>query len=319
MANYYVTTTGAGTNSGADWDNAFDWAAFASQGLSAGDSVYFAGGTYSVSAGYSNASDGAYRNHISLIGVSSGTTNEPPTMSDWATGTDRPLINTGSNSFVIDNSWRLSNLRFTSSNATYSLVTDTYTIIQNCKISNTAVSLSRCLNMHSGTLYNSEIECTDGDGLWTGLTSNIIMCLFHGGDGFGIGCNGNTGSVIGNIVYDFPTGIGLYTVGEFYVAHNTVYEATTYGIDATQSGGNIIINNTLSGCGTGIAGSTSYPQALIDYNNYYNNTTDVSNVSKGPNAMAVNPNFTDAASGDFSLASASDLIGAGLGIQLGVG
>jgi hypothetical protein len=257
-------------------------------------------------------------NPINLVGVVSGTTAEPPTISDYATGTDRPLIDCGAYTTIFDNYWLLRNLRWTGS-AAYVVHADAYIYCHNCYFENTN-SGDHIIYVDYGQFFDCEFV-TDGayGARITTAYGLIINCYIHGSPTTGISIVGDHGTVFGNIVSGATTGIDLGAETGVFVAQNTLYDCSTAGIDATTSGSNIIINNILCNCGKGIYGNASYPQALVDYNNYYNNTTDVDGVTKGPNALAVNPNFTDAANGDFSLDSASDLIGAGLGIQLGVG
>ena len=113
MANYYVTVAGAGDNSGDSWANALTVSEFVMSVNSAiaGDSYYVAGGTYTFGASINTAADGTGSSPISIIGVNSGTTAEPPTVSDYATGSSRPLFSCGAYTITIDNYWKFLNIR----------------------------------------------------------------------------------------------------------------------------------------------------------------------------------------------------------------
>jgi parallel beta-helix repeat protein len=317
MANYYVTVAGAGTNSGADWANAFDLAAFITHSTvsaSAGDVYYIMSGTYTFTSVYSNALD-----QIAFIGVTTGTTNEPPTYADYAYGTDRPLFDGGSDYFFFDNYWLIRNLRFTSSSSIQTIDSDVGNVFFNCDIANTNASPSYGIYIAEGLLVDCKITADASVAIINFPSGAIKNCYITGDGAIGIRRGGRHHAAIGNIINGPDIGISAYNDDFNMFVGNTIYGCATYGIDLVSTKHNIVYNNTISNCGTGIKGSSSILQAHIDYNNYYNNTTDVDGVTKGPNALAVNPNFTDAASGDFSLASASDLIGAGFGIRLGVG
>lgn len=57
---------------------------------------------------------------------------------------------------------------------------------------------------------------------------------------------------------------------------------------------NRFYNNTISGFATGVYRQTANdPQTRGNFNNFYNNTTNVTNYTQGPNDLALNPSFTD--------------------------
>ena len=93
-ATMYATVAGAGDKSGDTWAKAMDLAAWQADALNnseSGDIYYVAGGTYALAGGFDcNARIATAAAPISIIGVKSGTTNEPPVIGDWATeDTDR--------------------------------------------------------------------------------------------------------------------------------------------------------------------------------------------------------------------------------------
>jgi hypothetical protein len=65
---------------------------------------------------------------------------------------------------------------------------------------------------------------------------------------------------------------------------------------------NVIMNNIIYGYTTGISMGSNYPSVVYaDHNNFYNNTTNRTNIAVGANDTALDPQFTDAANGDFSI------------------
>ena len=96
---YYVTTTGAGDNSGTTWANAFSHANFITDLTSyqeAGDRYFIKEGDYSTLTGNETANAvGTAIAPCEIIGVVSATSAEPPTPSDWAAGDNRPLFPCG--------------------------------------------------------------------------------------------------------------------------------------------------------------------------------------------------------------------------------
>jgi Na+(H+)/acetate symporter ActP len=68
---------------------------------------------------------------------------------------------------------------------------------------------------------------------------------------------------------------------------------------------NIFINNIIYGWTLGATQTTAENTSNIwAYNDFYNNTTNRTNVTAGANDMAINPDFVDAANGNFAIGSA---------------
>ena len=121
----------------------------------------------------------------------------------------------------------------------------------------------------------------------------------------------------------------MYLTTPGRVTNCTIYNCTAgmYDNDFTQ--GVVVLNNAIDNCAVGYRSNSAGTVALtylIDYNNWSNNTMDMSwnngssedNSAKGPNDTANSPSFTNAAAGDFSLGSTSDLIDAGFSTELGI-
>jgi len=176
-----------------------------------------------------------------------------------------------------------------------------------------------------GTLYNVFVENTLAGGNETAYQpdaySKAIACAFTCPSGKALwGYAAGESQWTGCYVYDCAFGIILY--GGATASLCTVADASDTGIACAtnQYDANLVMNNTVYNCGNGIVvtnfGSTIINNILasctiglkdaqltnfVDYNNYFNNGTDVQNATKGPHALALDPQFTNAPGGDFSI------------------
>lgn len=319
MADKYVTVAGAGTKAGTSWGDAFDsaaWLTDMSTLAAAGDTYWVAGGTYAYTAPSEVARDGSALAKINVIGVNSGTTNEPPVVSDYAYGTNRPLI-TNNNAYHFDNYWSFLNLRIDLTTS-FSFRMDIEGSISNCYVRNQGSGSAILTNGDGCIVFNNEIISASSNGIITnsGDGAHILNNYIHDSS-TGIYSTIEGCIMEGNIIDTCSTGISIGSYINQSIINNTLYNGNT-GISGSTSNGNLIFNNIIDSFINGINFTSTSKHTFIDYNNYYNNTTDVTGITKGPNAIAVDPQFTDAANGDFSLASAAALIGAGFGIRLGV-
>ena len=90
---------------------------------------------------------------------------------------------------------------------------------------------------------------------------------------------------------------------------NTIYGAETpagtgMSAAATQSTNTTLIGNIFYGWVTGISFNANVQSTFADYNDFFNNTTNRQFIDAGPNDLGVDPAFTNAASGDFSIGTA---------------
>jgi|GEM_PF-3153956 hypothetical protein len=125
---------------------------------------------------------------------------------------------------------------------------------------------------------------------------------------------GSTSYVVftNNVLKNFRVfGLNISTNCNGIVNNNTFYNVTSnalkYGggaADVTTARNNIFVNS-VTGIGVS-AGSIDN-----DYNNFFNNGTDISGDSMGANATTHDPLFSDPANGDFSLQAGSPSIDAG--------
>ena len=227
---------------------------------------------------------------------------------DAPTGSNRPTMNVGANYVAFGSRWNVSNMIFTGtgSSASFALGSNSKNI--NCKSTNTSTSASRdAISMaQASVLINSEAVSYRGSAITCGnVDYALIGCWIHDSN---IGIEVVTSqapffALINNIFSNFVTNVvfhGLAPTGLFLFHGNTFYGAENklgVGIDfITGSGTNtVVINNIITGFVTGIEHADAQSQGYDDYNDYYNNTNDVSSNDewqKGVNDVAVNPAFT---------------------------
>lgn len=307
-ANKYVTPAGAGLMDGSDWDNAFGLTEFLTDlaSVSAGDIYYVMSGTYTFTSTFTSSVSATGNAFVEIIGVSDEALTE-------AEGVNRPVFTMGAYFWGQNHYYyRFRNIYFTG--------TGTYVMygiglrhqFLNCSFVNTSASADR-YGLRSSVesfYYRCHFESTNGTGaLISNLSSNqsLIYCTFKGG------MRGITGSgnLIGCIVYDSTDGVVVYNDGG-RIVNCTIYNCSGNGIDVTDRKQIIVSNTIISNCGVGInmaAASTYKETNLFTGNNFYNNTMDISDddgvtetntYKKGIN-YSLDPQFTDAANGDFSI------------------
>ena len=321
-ATMYVTSAGGGDKSGSSWANAMGEAEFETDiegGAEAGDIYYVAGGTYTLDSAYSTAKFGSATAPIQIIGVKSGTTNAPPSFSDWAFGTDRPLFANGGWGFSITNTyWNVYNLRFTCT-YDFGVYFGGYSTIYNCKITNSSANSS--FGFVANGSYVKMISCesidTNGSAFYAPEFSDFINCYAHDSTkGFYI--NTSYVSVTNSIIDTCTTAFDIDGTVKYTFINNTLYNCTTgYDIGGTTSG--IFTNNIIANSTTGATATANNISNFWNYNCWSSNTTDVSNVTKGNNDITASALLNDPANGDFTLRAGSPCLDAGMQPDANIG
>ena len=179
--------------------------------------------------------------------------------------------------------------------------------VRNCKINNTSVTADRVAyqaqSAGSFLITGSEFISDKGLALNVAITTahaNIKGNYIHDSKN---GCRlyGGLSSFTFNILDTFTaTALDLGTSYGVLVENNTFYNGVT-GINGDTAYQIDIRNNIIDSFTTGASWTAEVLQNCWDYNNWNGNTTDVSNVTKGANALALDPQFEGAAGGDFSI------------------
>jgi len=326
-ATMYVTVAGAGGKDGTDWDNAMGYAEWQTdlEGASeAGDIYYVAGGTYNLTSSLDyNGRHGTSLAPISIIGVNSGTTNEPPVYSDWAMGDNRPLLAAGANrGLYTGNFSKVFNFRATST-SDYGILANYSCVLFNIKSTGAATGSALFARQYT-RVVSCEGSSTAGSGLNCTLSDIMVLfCYLH---------DCAAGGILGNATIDIlfcvidtcVVGIDMVSTRlQVHMLNNTIYNCGT-GIAGYSSTNCSFINNIINDCTVGANWDTAELSNLWLNNNLEGNGTKLINVPTTlPHSdwleTTANPAFTDDSGGNFSLASGSACLDAGLAMILGVG
>lgn len=271
-----------------------------------GNQIWIKSGTYTLGETILPA-----QGPILVIGYNS-------TRGDSPIGNSRPSLNCGS-SYQITlavSSCKFNNLIFTGSGSDV-LRADggTQWTFENCKFVNTKETAGgRAFYTYQG--YNTFVSCEfsslNGTAIYT-TSSGVFMinCYIHDCD---IGIRAGMTRMVNSVVANCATvGISVEALPDNIVFGCIIYNCAT-GISGTTAPTNRFINNIISGCATGASWTTEQKVNFWDFN-CWNNTIDVSNVTKGPNDITADPKLKDPDNGDFTLDEGSPCFDAG--IQLG--
>jgi len=248
-----------------------------------------------------------------------GTGATRPTITQTAAATALDLITRSFSCFIdflkIENSHASNGGGIDFSQAMSLFLTD-------CVIGDATNQLSTGIfNSYGSTERLDIVDCEVGNCTSTGVSMQRGCRIFgswihdNGGHGIFVGANGGEqlfifDSIVANNTVD---GISLNTQGgRLWVMNCTIDGNTGDGIDVTQGSSRavpILINNIISNNGGyGFnSDNAGFAQGLVDGNLWYTNTSgDVLNLTKGDNDISgSDPDFTDAASDDYSLSATS--------------
>lgn len=225
---------------------------------------------------------------------------------DRPTGATRPTLNLGATQLSWGSNW------------------DKYSLI----------STGTAATVESGGTNGKSIDCKCFNSSTTAAraaygptsTYTFLRCEAISERGIGISCATQTVIIDACYVHDSDVGIALST-GSFFITDCIVSNNATTAISVTGAnvGAKIILNNTLYGAEnirgtglllasgttnlrfinnivygftTGVSHADTQTVCYDDYNDYFNNTADVSSAAqwqKGPHDIAVNPSFTNVA------------------------
>lgn len=295
-------------------------------GASTSAGVYSVGGALSLNSSTANQTDGDFfttalqagnkiwmKNGSFTLGITftsrAGTLTAPiqwagynSTRGDNPTGANRPTLDVNTLAPIINNWTQMSNIIFTGTAATV-LNCGSNTSLINAKVSNSSVTAARTgvLCGSNTVLVNSEFISYRGKALDVATaTVYITGCYIHDSD---IGMTTTTGliAITDSIISDNVTSaIQSTSTGQIFTGNgNTFYGAENkLGkalLNFSTTNNFIAINNIIYGFVTGISLTGVYPNVYENYNDFFNNTTDVTNVTKGGNDQAINPAFVNVA------------------------
>ncbi len=228
---------------------------------------------------------------------------------DDPVGTSRPAITGGTVSVVIGSNWIIRDFIITGTNATMWTI-GTNSNVLNVKCTNSSPSTNRiCMQFGAGgELWNSEVTSYRGVAISsTTAAFTAFGNYIHDSDvGFTTSATTQANQTlshnlfVGNITADIRT-TAAYT-SKMIAENNTHYGGVVgtaplgTGISLTSGTTNVaVINSIFTGMASGITGGDSGQFISQDkYNDYYSNTSDVSNWTKSATSFATNPQFTSA-------------------------
>lgn len=291
----------------------------------AGNVVYVKGpATYTTGAGINVAADGTAVAPIVIAGY-----NATRSTVGTCDGSDRPLVACAANTFIVDVSWQLHNLRFTTTDSNGVKFNGTFGLARNCSVAQSSASANRYAIQMSASgvrVIDCELNATAGYGLsLAGTGTHAFACYVHDSAN-GVLCGSGFGSIVGCVIEACSTaGIVLASVDYMFLLWNTI-DTTVDGISATDSIANLVMNNIISNMTSeGAVWTTQTDSNWWDYNDWYGNATDITLIADrhatltlpGPHDFDADPGYTNAAGGDFSTGANVD--NEGFGIRLGVG
>lgn len=160
-----------------------------------------------------------------------------------------------------------------------------------------------------GVKINCEADNNSGDGFNSGAASHrgMFACYAHDNSTLGMDFGGTSEPVVfciseSNSSHGMAVGSGVTTpIINCTINGNT--GASTDGVNNnTVAAGNMFYNNIVSNNGRYGVNSTDGDSMLSDFNNYYGNGTAArNNFPTGANDVALDPGYTNAAGGDFSI------------------
>lgn len=270
----------------------------------AGNKIYIKSGTYALQNLSSATLNGSAASPIKMIGYNSTRDDNPSSFANC------PLLSwaSGATGFTgIGTNWHLSylNMKVTASNG---VNLGQGGKIYMCKITNYSTTAARsALRLDMAQAIRCELISYRGNALTIQLGGQfgcfVSDCYMHDSDkGVVLSDTGQGQCVINCLIESCVTaaitvvGVGGPTLIEgctLYGSENT----TGIGISVSSAScpGLSILNNIIAGFTTGISLSGANIGQLDDYNNFYNNDTDVTNWTKSANDLALNPTFTTVA------------------------
>ncbi len=293
--------------------------------LPAGSIVWIKNGSYTLSQAISTASTNSTATNPSFfIGYNS-------VRGDVCVGSNRPIIAAGANAVTWSQYQIFVNVNGTIT-ASGGFIGKIGTTWYNCKILQTSTTSRPCISTLNAALSNNDIiNCElisqNGIGVSTpGVGSNVIGNYIHD-CATGISIAGTNTVIVGNLIEASSTAAitnsAATTIGSL-IQNNTIYGTEAkigIGINLTNANSscNRVINNILYGLATGISVNTGASGNNSGQNNdFFNNTTDVTNWVKDPSDLALNPTFTNASQLTGSTATTTGSVLTDSGASFGV-
>jgi hypothetical protein len=264
-------------------------------------------GTYTLTGALVVGKDGNAQNFIKVTGYKT-------TRGDCPVGDDMPLIAAAANEYAFDDYWDLKHIRMTTTNGA-GIRPNNYSRLTGMKCFNSSGVGGRPAFSNSDALHtytDCEGISTNGRAFGEGGNHVYIGCYAHDSvDGFELSTSAD--NIFINCIADTCTkGWNGGFSSDSHVLINCVIYNCTDGLYTSSDASNkwTVINSIFKDNTTAINWSDGRTGSMyLDYNDFHGNTTDVIDVVKGPHTFSLDPQFTDAANGDFSVGKNMEGIG----------
>lgn len=260
--------------------------------------------------GFFSATSGSYSNGmIKMEGYSSSRGDHPTSIA-----ANQPIIAMSSNVFTSATNWAYSNIKFTTS-ATNGISaasqTDIYflscTLLGSNATSTNGVAVGGSARE---TFYDCDISNTSGIGLKNITRSRIINCRIHDSVEYFSSLGENT------FIDTLMTGGSTASVSNNSdtIVHTTSFGATSPTGTFINTGANpglFMMDTIIDGYSVGITSTADYGiGTLLKSNDFFNNTTNRTNVTADASDLALDPGFVSTSGGNFAIGA--NMKGAGL-------
>jgi hypothetical protein len=269
----------------------------ATNGTGAGR-IFIRAGTHTANGSITTAAAGGTQAPIIVEGYQSKRGDSP-------TGDNRPLISISTNIWTYGAQWHRYNLRVTGT-GTSTVALGTNNVSINCFDANTSTAVGRIALTTSveSLVLNSEMVSIRGLGvqLPNSLSVRLQGNYIHSSNIAMTQGTNNAVFVINNLIEDIATTVlnasALQSTAGVFSGNTIVGGVTPRGTGISFITGTtdpFIIGNIIYGFVTGITVPGTQYSFFTNYNNFFNNTTNRTNVLTGPNDQTLDPQFVNVA------------------------
>ena len=288
---------GGAASLGAGSDVYYFRAALGTNGVG-GTKIWWKQGSYTMGAALSTLATCGTQAPC-IIGGYQTTRGDQPSMDN------APYVNAGNLlQHAVGQNWELKYITLVGNGNIMMLMTGTNTRLIKCRIINNAHSNKTAISAGVNSLiYGCDICAYSGTAIgWSNITAVRIIGNYIHDSLYGIGISlaqaGHTiiGNLfVGNQTHDFDatnawTTMILFAENTFYGNESQIGDSINF-ITGTYS--TLIYDNIFYGKTTAVSIADAVNNFYSDYNDYYNNGSDGSNLTKGTHDLAVNPMFAN--------------------------
>lgn len=264
-----------------------------------GNKFWIKAGTYAINGTVTIAKAGSPTNPIEYEGYATVRGDKP-------IGASAPSFNCAAASFSMASSLMWSHINFFGT-ATVVVIAATGDRFNSCGFLNNSTTADRtalqvgAVDIH---VYRCDIQSYRGRGITSNATATGLFIdsnYIHDSDvGIRHAISASSAHFTNNILRNMRTAAINVTTGtaQVLISRNTLIGCNNTGIGIDIGGaasGVKILGNVICGFATGVNNANTSTTAMFDdFNNYYDNTSDVANWTKGPSCTAVDPQFADA-------------------------